>query len=237
MLGENKEVFSEKIVKLILDDIAEGRLKPGDKLPSEKQMTAIYQVGRFTIREALRTLGMMSVIDIMQGKGAFVTSLDPELLVQNFDFVFSLNKSTIVNLFEARTLFEPQVAYIAAQRATPEMITEMQELVKNDCYIDIILHEKIARATKNPVIIQIIISLGHIGKISRKQTSIVPGVQEEAHRQHIALVNAIAEHDCIEAQKCMAEHLDYVINSYRKYIEKSDDAAVERMNQEGGLNI
>ena len=81
MQVERDTILAEQIVQSILEDVKAGRLKPGDKLPSEKQMLAIYQVSRGPVREALRTLRIMKVIDIKQGKGAFVTTLDSGLLL------------------------------------------------------------------------------------------------------------------------------------------------------------
>mgnify|MGYP001328668228 CR=1 FL=1 len=219
MLGAKRQVLSEEIVEQILNDIVEGRLKPGDKLPSEKKLLEIYGVSRVSIREALRTLEIMNVIDIYQGKGAFISSLDPCKLVEHLQFVFLLDKSTVFSLFEARNILEPSIAALAAERASDAQIAELKELIGQgfDARVDQQLHEKIAYATGNPILIRFITSIGKIGEISRQKTSTLPGVQERAHKQHIRLVDAIAQHDAEGARARMAEHLLSVADDYRRF--------------------
>ncbi len=211
-------ILSEEIVKSILDDVKKGRLKPGDKLPSEKQMLEIYQVSRGPVREALRTLRIMNVIDIKQGKGAFITSLDPGLLIEHLEFVLDLDNSTVFNLFEARRIMEPEIAYLAALRASDMEIEALKETALQGFQVDILLHEMIARATQNPILLRFITSITYLGEMSRNQTSAVPGVKEAAHEQHLKLVDAIARRDGGLARERMKAHLDYVSDSYRNHI-------------------
>lgn len=215
---ERDSILSEEIVKSILNDVKQGRLKPGDKLPSEKQMLEIYQVSRGPVREALRTLRIMNVIDIKQGKGAFVTTLDPGLLIEYLEFVLDLDNSTVFHLFEARRILEPEIACLATLRASKAEIEALQATAMQGFQVDILLHEMIAKATKNPILLRFITSIAHLGEMSRKQTSAVPGVPEAAHEQHLRLVEAIANRDANLARELMKEHLDFVSDSYRDYI-------------------
>ena len=219
MIGEEKTILSERIIRHILEDVKSGVLKPGDKLPGEKQMLDIYKVSRGSVREALRTLQMMNVIDIHQGKGSFVSSLDIGSLIAHLDFVMELDKSAIYNLFEARQILEPEIAARAAQRATPEELEQLKELINEDYNVDIFLHEKIASLAGNPFLNRFISSIYHLGEISREQTSRVPGVVDKVHDQHVAIVEAIVSRDPEQAKKCMRDHLDFVITNYRRYSE------------------
>ena len=212
-------ILSEEIVKSILEDVRSRKLKPGDKLPSEKQMLEIYQVSRGPVREALRTLHIMHVIDVKQGKGATITSLDPGMLTEHLQFVFDLDSSTVFNLFEARRIFEPEIAYLAAVRTTEEEIAEMERTAMQGFHTDIVLHEMIAKAAKNPFLLRFVSSLERLGKMSRNLTSMTPGVPELAHEQHLGLIDAIRKHDADLARERMREHLDFVSDSYRKFIE------------------
>lgn len=221
---ERDTILSERIVKAILEDVKQGRLKPGDKLPSEKQMLEIYQVSRGPVREALRTLRIMNVIDIKQGKGAFITSLEPGLLVEHLGFVLELDNSTIFDLFEARRMLEPEITYLAALRADDAEIVALRETAQQGFQMDIILHEMIADATKNPILKRFMSSIAHLGEMSRQRTSTVPGVKEAAHEQHLKLVDAIARRDAALARELMKEHLDFVSNSYRNHIKTAGGA-------------
>ena len=203
-LGDNKAILSEQIVKQIIEDIKKGVLRPGDKLPPEKKLIELYKVSRGSVREALRTLKIMNVIDIQQGKGAFVTSLEASLLVEHLEFVFMLEETTIFNLFEARRIIEPELA------------AEMRELIQGEEGVDIELHQKIAEATRNPILIRFLSSVWSLGEISRQRTSKLPGVKEKAYRGHTQLVDAIEEHNPEKARKLMREHIAFVEANYRR---------------------
>jgi len=224
MRGDEKTVFSERIVRDILDDINNGVLKPGDKLPGEKQLLEIYKLSRGSVREALRTLQIMNVINIHQGKGSFVASLDTGSLIQHLDFVIKLDETNFDDLFDTRQILEPEIAAMAAQRATGEEIAAMREQIRQDYHVDIFLHETIVKATKNPFLIRFMTSIYHLGELSRKKTMKVPGLVDKVHDQHVALVEAIESHDPQRARKCMKDHLDFVITSYRNHVRKEKEA-------------
>src|SRR5688572_15668043 len=97
-----RTALPEQIVERILEMIKQGELKAGDRLPAERDLAAMMTVGRPAIREALRALSMMNVIEIRQGAGAYVTSLETAQLIQHLDFVFALDVSAILDLFAAR---------------------------------------------------------------------------------------------------------------------------------------
>ncbi|MEZ4768608.1 MAG: GntR family transcriptional regulator [Caldilineales bacterium] len=111
-----KSAIAEEISARLLTLIQEKQLKPGDKLPPERELAATMQVSRPSLREALRALALMNVLEIRQGDGAYVTSLEPDLLVEHLDFVISLDDSTIHHLFEVRRILETGIAQLAAQR-------------------------------------------------------------------------------------------------------------------------
>ncbi|MCP5094065.1 MAG: FadR family transcriptional regulator, partial [Chloroflexi bacterium] len=97
-----KAALPEQIANRILQMITDRELRPGDKLPAERELATRMNVGRPALREALRGLALMNVIEIRQGAGAYVTDLQPAQLVQHLDFVFSLTDSKFLDLFDAR---------------------------------------------------------------------------------------------------------------------------------------
>ena len=105
---------TEMIVNKLIDLIKEKSLKPGDKLPPERELSAIMEVSRPTLREALKALQMMNIIDIRQGSGAFVKSMGTESVVEHFDIVFTLDNSLYNDLYIARRALESAIARIAA---------------------------------------------------------------------------------------------------------------------------
>lgn len=219
--ADSKVVLSEQIAQKIIEEIKTGVLGPGDKLPSEKQLIEKYQVSRVTVREALRTLKVMNIISIQQGKGAFVTTADISLLVDHMNFVLLLEQTTVANLFEARRTLEPRIAAIAAQRITDEEIADLRALLAQDNF-DVVLHQKIAECTKNPVLIRFVDSIWTLNDLSRRRTSKIPGVKPKAYQQHERLIEALAAHDAELAERLMAEHLAFVENCYQTIAYKDE---------------
>ncbi|MDX9851523.1 MAG: FadR/GntR family transcriptional regulator [Anaerolineaceae bacterium] len=207
-----KQSVPEEIVKEILQLIQNGELKPGDQLPTERELMEQLDVSRSSIREALRALSVMNVINIRQGHGTYVSSLDPHLLVEHLEFVVSLEDATILHLFEVRKMIEVYCAELAAKRIKPEEISQLKmklelEDVRN---IDIGLHSEIARLSKNPILIRIYSSIERLSQISRNRTGSIPGVREQASIDHENIVNAIISNDPEESRKRMLEHLQFV---------------------------
>ncbi len=124
-----RDVLPERIAARLLSLIAERKLRPGDKLPSERDLAATMQVSRPSLREALRALAMLNIVEIRQGSGTYVSSLKPEVLIEHLDFVFALDDSTFAELLEARQMLEPGLAAAAATRATDEELARLRACV------------------------------------------------------------------------------------------------------------
>ena len=108
-----KEVLPDKIVDRLLTLIKDRQLEPGDRLPPERELAVTMGVSRPSLRAALRALAVMNVIEIRQGSGAYITALEPQQLMAHLDFVFSLNDSTFLQLFDARRIIEVGIAALA----------------------------------------------------------------------------------------------------------------------------
>src|SRR5688572_6230799 len=125
-----RAALPEQIAERILQMIKDRQLRPGDKLPAERELAAMMNVGRPALREALRALAMMNVIEIRQGAGAYVTELETAQLVQHLDFVFSLHDTAILDLFDARKIVEVGMIELAAQRISDDEIAQLQECLQ-----------------------------------------------------------------------------------------------------------
>jgi DNA-binding FadR family transcriptional regulator len=227
-----KQALADEIVNEFLEMIKSGELKPGDKLPSERELTEQMQVSRTSLREALRALSVMNIIDIRQGQGTFVTTLKPDLLVEHLEFVFSLEDSTFLQLFEVRKIVEVACAELAAIRIRDDEIPVLQALLDLSvkCVADrnkfreadIELHRKIAEIARNPILNRFVRSVEKLSMESRDRTGKIPGVREQAAKDHVSIVNAIINRDPELARKAMFTHLDALENRYRATLEVSD---------------
>lgn len=215
-----KDALWEKIAARLLSLLKEKQLRPGDKLPPERELAAMMQVSRPSLREALRALSMMNVLEIRQGAGTFVSSLEPELLVEHLDFVLALDDSTFIRLFEARKILEVGIAALAAERITDEELADLEAgLAKSQEALgdavafleaDIELHKKITRAARNPVLSRIADSIGKLSFASRRRTVEIAGVQTQTLDDHRAIVAALKTRNPVAAQQAMLRHLENV---------------------------
>ncbi len=216
----SRGAVAEDIVAQLLSMIREKKLRSGDKLPPERELAVMMDVSRPSLREALRTLSVMGVIKLRHGSGIYVTALEPAKLVEHLDFVFSLDDSTYVQLFETRKALEPPICALAAQRITEEEIAQLEEclsrsrlgLVDYEAYLqaDLDLHEIIVLAARNPLLQRFMSSLRSLGRASRKRTAALPGVVEQTIQDHEHIIQALRIHQPEAAHQAMLVHLEHV---------------------------
>lgn len=213
-----KSALAEEIVANLLTLIKERRLQAGDRLPPERELAAMLGVSRPSLREALRALSVMNVIEMRQGDGTYVTSLDPQDLVEHLGFVFSLDDSTFSQLLEARRVVEPGLAAIAAQRITDEQLERLDAYLDQSQHAvgdshafleaDLALHELITESAGNPILTRFMASISQLGRASRLLTVEIPGVPEQAAEAHRAIVAALKARDPEAAREAMTQHLN-----------------------------
>ncbi len=138
-------VTDEAIVK-IKEMLLSGELRPGDRLPPEKELSEALGLSRNSLREAVKALELIRVLDVRRGDGTFVTSLEPSLLLEAMSFVIDIHQDhTILDLFEVRRLLEPAAAAMATLKATPgdlERLTAMLEEVGPQTSVeDLVAHD------------------------------------------------------------------------------------------------
>jgi GntR family transcriptional repressor for pyruvate dehydrogenase complex len=220
-----KSVLSDQIADRILQMIRDKQLKPGDKLPPERELAAMMNVSRPALREALRGLSMMNIIEIRQGAGAYVTALDPAQLVEHLNFVFALDDSTLLELFDARKIVEVGLIEMAAHRITDEEITALEKSLAlsaqttedPDAFLqaDLDLHMQIAQIARNPILARFMESIHQLGIASRRRTARLDGVTERSTADHRRIVAALKARDVAGARQAMLDHLANVETKLR----------------------
>lgn len=230
-----REVLPERIAARLLSLIAERQLRPGDRLPPERELAAAMQVSRPSLREALRALAMVNIVEIRQGSGTYISSLKPELLVEHLDLVFALDDSTFAELLEARQMLEPGIAAAAARRATEEDLARLHACIEEAAAAaddpaaflaaDLALHETITAAAHNQIIARLMASLGRLGMASRGRTVALPGVRARSLQDHRALVEALARRDEEAAARIMREHLAHIRATLAESAAPADEPA------------
>jgi GntR family transcriptional repressor for pyruvate dehydrogenase complex len=227
----HREAISDQITERILSLIRERQLQPGDKLPPERDLAASLGVSRPTLREALRSLAIMNVVELKHGSGTYVTSLEPNLLVENFALVFSLTDSSFLQLIEARKVIEPGAAALAARRASADQISRLEQVLKQswECLqnhpqdfpeLDIEFHVRIAEYSDNALLARIMQALTRMSIASSQRTAgsdtgPSPRRIERAIRMHEGILDAIRTHEPELAHARMYEHLASVEDTLR----------------------
>ncbi len=218
----DKNLLSEKIAAQVLLLIKERQLKPGEKLPPERELAAMLKVSRTALREAFRALAVIGAIDSRQGNGTFVTSLNPEMIFERMDHIVSLSDSTFENLFEARRVLEVGIIMDAARRITDCEITELEQIIQKmetldqDNYatflvMDIEFHESIIKAAQNPIFQSpYLMNIRRFGRVSRIINEPVIGLKEQSFVDHREILNALKTRNPDLARLKMEEHLNHI---------------------------
>lgn len=219
----NRELLPDRIAERLVSLIAERKLRPGEKLPSERDLAAMMQVSRPSLREALRALDMMKIVEIRHGSGTFVASLKPERLVEHFDFVFSLDDSTFTQALAARAMLEPSLAAAAAENATEAELAAIRACLERATLsvhdpslfleADLELHQLITAAVHNPIIERFMGTLSRLGLASRMRTVALNGVREQSLQDHQAIVAALLRRDAQAAASYMQTHIHNISKS------------------------
>ncbi len=227
-----KSALPDQIAERILQMIQDKELKPGDKLPPERDLAAMMGVGRPALREALRGLSLINVVEIRQGAGAYVTDLDPAQLVQHLNFVFSLDDSAIMDLFDARKIVEVGIIELAAQRISDSEIEELEACLEKSeqtmhdpeafLQTDLELHLLIARIARNPIMFRLMESIQELGLASRRRTGYLSGVTEQSTSDHRQIVAALKARDPQAAREAMWQHLNNVEKKLASLVDTSE---------------
>ena len=211
--------ISEDIISFILDQ----HLQPGDKLPNEAILSKQLDIGRSSLREAMKLLASRNIVTIKQGSGTYVAS-SPGIVDDPFGFTFISDKKKLVqDLLEIRFLLEPSIAVvnqIAAMSATYsdkndinkiiklcDEVEELMEQKKDHVQKDIEFHTAIAMGSKNLVIPRLIPIINSSIPLFVETTGNI--LKTETIETHREIADAIAEHNAIRAQDAMYMHLMY----------------------------
>jgi GntR family transcriptional regulator, transcriptional repressor for pyruvate dehydrogenase complex len=224
----------EQVVQKVLDLIRQGVLRPGQKLPPEREFALSIGVGRPSVREALRALSIMGVVDIRQGDGVFVSSLSPEVLLAPLHFFLSLETSHLDALFEARIIIECGITELAASRMDGDVLEALRACLDEGArsldepeaflQVDVRFHQLIVEATENAYLNRVAQSFFELGKASRAITVDLPGVRQQSHEDHEQVFAALAARDGARASGAMEVHLRNVRRAFRRaFVREPDD--------------
>jgi GntR family transcriptional repressor for pyruvate dehydrogenase complex len=209
---------TDEAIDKIKEMIVSGELRPGDRLPKEADLADRLGLSRNSLREAVKALSLIHVLDVRQGDGTYVTSLEPRLLLDAITYVVEFHRDdTVLEFLEVRRILEPAATAMAAQRMTDAEVDELrkilavldddptvEELVANDLEF----HRKIAVGSGNSVLASLIDSLSGPTARARIWRGLTQeGAVARTRDQHGAICDAIASREPEVARSWATVHV------------------------------
>jgi GntR family transcriptional repressor for pyruvate dehydrogenase complex len=197
--------------------IERGELRPGDRLPAERELAVQLGVSRPSVRAGLRSLSAIGVLQTRHGAGTFITDGPPTLGSEPLSFLAALHGFTRDEMFEARRALEVGVAGLAAERANDEQIATIAEEItgmfaalddpQTFLIHDIRFHRSVAEASGNPILASLVEMVSALFYEQRRKTAQHGRDLKESAHLHRAIYHAIRAHDAKRASAAMSEHL------------------------------
>ena len=211
----------EQIVKQIEGSILNGELSEGSQLPAERDLAKQFGVSRTAVREAIKALQEKGLVDAFPGRGTFVTNGTSNSMRRYLDrLIKSGEPDGWAHVVEMREILEPEIAALAAVRASDQDLATMREAVEvmdtanrdSDAYIeaDLDFHLALAEAAANPIVLSLIDSIVGLLREQRLRIFQVGGGPERGQYHHRRILEAIQRHDAPGARAAMQAHLSQV---------------------------
>jgi GntR family transcriptional repressor for pyruvate dehydrogenase complex len=225
----------EEIVEQIKQLITNGRLNPGDRLLAERELAEQFQVSRASVREAIRTLEMLGVIDIRPGEGTFVRGTDSDDIIRPLAMFLAVERASLLDMFEMRRIFETATAGLAAERASLEELDQIASALENmrerlnvmdpekGEEFDAAFHYSVAEATHNSLLTKLFKTVSEefakANSVARRQLyhDNVKNAQKIID-QHSEILEAIRSRSPQAASEAMLVHLKFAESELRKWI-------------------
>lgn len=209
---------SQEIVKRLLDALLSGDVAPGSRIPSERTLAEELKVGRGMIREAIKSLSLLGLLEQKVGDGTYLSKSSSDLLPQVIEWGLLLGEKRFEDLLEARFILEVQLAGLAATRRTPEQLATIQALAETmrlaeddiDAYVqaDIAFHLEIARASHNIVLCGVLENIRSLLQAWAARVLRTAGETRTSYAVHEPILRAIEASDPDAAAAAMTAHME-----------------------------
>ncbi len=211
----------EQIVQQIEESILKGELSEGSQLPAERDLAKQFGVSRTAVREAIKALQEKGLVDAFPGRGTFITNETSNSMRRSLDRIIKSGEPNgWAYLVEVREILEPEIAALAAVRATDQELATLKEALDvmdnagqdSDAFIeaDLDFHLSLAEAAANPIVLSLIDSIVVLLREQRLLIFRVEGGPERGQHHHRRILEAIVRHDPQGARAAMQAHLSQV---------------------------
>ena len=210
------EQIAQQIQRLICD----GFLKPGDKLPPERELAEIFHVSRGSLRDAVRALEVTGLVEPRQGEGTVVRAPSADSLINPLTTVLLRQRVFVSELLEFRAMIEPVLARRAAKYASAKDLEQLEDILRRQqekvdrgelaVEEDSEFHNTIAHAAKNTVVLNVLDAFMDLLRESREKSLQVEGRLQKSLEGHRQIFHAIQRHDPVGAENAMRRHIERI---------------------------
>lgn len=211
------EPVSSEVTRRLLDYLTSGQVEPGDRLPSERQLAEMLGVGRSHVRQAIKSLTVLGLVDARQGDGTYLKRTDSPLLPLAFEWGLLLGPRRWEDLAEACTELEILLAGLAAERHDDTALRKMRDCVESMqratdadefARADAAFHLAIARSTGNRSLYRIMKTLRGLMQVEGQRVIYAPGSRPATGEEHATVLQAIEARDVAAARQAMTSHME-----------------------------
>ncbi|HEV2521288.1 MAG TPA: FadR/GntR family transcriptional regulator [Candidatus Acidoferrales bacterium] len=215
-----KRKVYEQIAQQIQRLICDGFLKPGDKLPPERELAELFHVSRGSLRDAVRALEVTGLVEPRQGEGTVVRAPSAESLINPLTTVLLRQRVFLSELLEFRAMIEPVLARRAAKHASAKDVERLEEILRRQqekvdrgelaVEEDSEFHNTIAMAAKNSVVLKVLDVFMDLLRESREESLQVEGRLQKSLEGHRQILHAIQRRDPVGAENAMRRHIERI---------------------------
>jgi GntR family transcriptional repressor for pyruvate dehydrogenase complex len=214
-----REPLGSEVARRLLDYLLSGEVRPGEKIPSERQLTELLGVNRPAVREAIRALGFLGLLEVRQGSGTYFRGPDQDLLFRLFEWTLLFGDGKARDLLETRADLEIIACGRAAERRSQDDVVALKKLLEDmrtsdqgsfpDA--DLAFHSRIAAMAGNVVLEDMLASIRTVIRGWVERNIKAAGTTRIAYKDHVPIYRAIAAGDPAAARTAMAAHMQAAI--------------------------
>jgi GntR family transcriptional regulator, transcriptional repressor for pyruvate dehydrogenase complex len=226
-----REPVATQVARKLVEYLLSGAVEPGARMPSERQLAEAFGVGRSAMREAIKALSLIGLVEVRQGDGTYLRKADSALLPEVIEWGLLLGERRTMDLVEARQELEIIIAGLAARRRTERDIEDLRVLLErmerttvSSSFVeaDVAFHMRVAEASDNLVLRDIHSSVQALLRTWISRVMAAGGSREQSYLEHVPIFEAIVAGDAEAAQRAMEAHMGSAAGRLRASLENEE---------------
>jgi GntR family transcriptional repressor for pyruvate dehydrogenase complex len=240
----SRVTLGEQVAAQIAEQISDGRWLPGDRLPPEFELCATLQIGRSTLREALKSLAYVGLVQMRPGEGTYVLDSTQLLVDRIYSRGLLKSEKDLQDVSEARLILETELAALAAERSEPADLESLERILRemklsldgegrDYAALDVDFHLAIAKCSQNDLLHELLVPIRRVLQEFIAKSQELPGIKQNAHAHHAKILAAIRQRNPEKARREMRAHLHTCEKAFT-LLEKISEAPVAVSSAKNG---